>query len=91
MCTESTTAIGIRKIGIIELIICTGYPSPIKSPIVEMTETIATINGEIISTSLRKKSSISINITNIAKGAEAAIWINISTPKVSSATGRPVM
>ena len=56
-----------------------------------ITETIATIMGEIISTSLRKKISISMNMTTIAAGAEIAICINISTPNVSSATGRPVI
>ena len=30
-------------------------------------------------------------VGGMASGAEIAIWMNISTPKVSSATGRPVM
>jgi len=29
-------------------------------------------------------------MTSIASGAEIAIWTNISTPNVSSATGNPV-
>lgn len=51
MCTESTTAIGIRKIGIIELMMWTGKPRPIRIPIVDSTVTIAMIIGETISTS----------------------------------------
>ncbi len=78
MCTESTTAIGIRKMGIIELMMCTGKPKAISRPIVESTETIATIMGEMTSTSLRKNTSIRMKMTTIASGAEIAIWMNIS-------------
>ena len=40
---------------------------------------------------LRKKNHISRKMISIDSGAEIAIWMNISTPKLSSATGRPVM
>ncbi len=91
MCTESTTAMGIRKIGIIELMMCTVKPSPISRPIVAITVTIATIIGAMISVMLRKKYHISRKIMRPASGAEMAICTNISWPKVSSATGSPVM
>ena len=56
-----------------------------------MTETIAIIIGDMTSTGFLKNSSIKTKITTIASGADTAIWMNISTPKVSSATGSPVM
>jgi len=61
------------------------------SPIVQITLTIATIIGLMISTTLRKKASISRKMTSMASGALMAICTNISCPKVSSAMGRPVM
>ncbi len=91
MWIESSTAIGMMKIGIIELMMWIVLPVTIRSAMVTITETIATIIGETTSTSLRKNQSISRKMTSIASGAETAIWMNISTPNVSSATGRPVM
>ena len=90
MCTESTTAIGIRKIGIIELMMWTVKPSPTISPMVATMVTIARIIGAATSTRLRKKNHISRRTTSPASGAVTAICVNISTPNVSSATGRPV-
>ena len=55
MCTESTTAIGIRKIGIIELMMCTVKPRPVKRPMLMMTVAIATSIGAMTSGMLRKK------------------------------------
>ena len=55
------------------------------------TVAIARIIGESTSTSLRKNTSMRMKTTAMAMGAETAICLNISTPKVSSATGRPVM
>ena len=78
MCTESTTAIGIRKIGIIELMMCTVKPMPIKSPIVITTVAIATSMGATTNTALRKKYSISRKIINPASGAEIPICTNMS-------------
>ncbi len=91
MCTESTTAIGMRKIGIMELMMWTVKPMPMSSPMVAMTVTMATIIGATISGMLRKKNHSSRKIIRPASGAEMPICTNISKPKVSSATGRPVM
>ena len=57
----------------------------------QITDTIAMIIGETTRDSLRKKNHIKKKMISIDSGAEIAIWINISTPKLSSATGRPVM
>ena len=73
MCIASSTAIGMMKIGIMLLMMWTGKPAMINAPIVRITDTIAMIIGEIISTSLRKNTSISRKITSIAAGAEIAI------------------
>ena len=47
--------------------------------------------GAIIKVMLRKKYHIKAKINKPAKGAEIAICMNISTPKVSSAMGSPVI
>ena len=52
---ESSTEMGMIKIGIIELIMWTVYPVPMSNPMVQITETIATIMGETIKINLRKK------------------------------------
>jgi len=88
---ESSTAIGMMKIGIMELMMWTAFPVPINNPMVQMTATTATIIGLIISIKRLKKAYISPKMTSIAIGAEIAICTNICTPNVSSATGRPVM
>ena len=82
---------GMMKMGIMLLMMCTVLPVPISRPMVQMTETMAMIIGEMTSVSLRKNSSINTKMTAMAMGAETAICLNISTPKVSSATGSPVM
>ncbi len=74
-----------------ELMIWTSKPRPINNPIVEITLTMATIIGAMIRLSLRKNKSNSKKIANPANGADVAICTSISTPKVSSATGRPVI
>ncbi len=51
----STTAIGIKKIGIIELMMCRVLPLPIKRPIMQKTETMAITIGAVISLGWRKK------------------------------------
>ena len=58
---------------------------------VQMILTIATIIGETMSETLLKKKSIRRNMMSPASGALTAICLNISMPKVSSATGSPVM
>ena len=73
MCTESTTAIGIKKIAIIEDMICTVNPAPIKAPIVIKTVAIATIIGAMIRGRLRKNTNNNINIVRPAKGAATII------------------
>ena len=67
------------------------FPVAIKAPMVRITETMATIIGETMSDTRLKKNHISRKISAIAMGAETAIWTNIWTPKVSFATGSPVM
>ncbi len=67
------------------------WPVATKSAMVTIQLTMAIIKGEIINASLRKKRSSNRKMMSIAVGAERAICLNISTPKVSSATGRPVM
>ena len=69
----SSTAMGMMKIGIMLLMMCTGNPAITSEPIVSTVQTIATIIGEMISTSLRKNTTIRMKITNIAVGAEMAI------------------
>jgi len=69
MCTESTTAIGMRKIGIIELMMCTVKPGPISRPMVATTVTMATSIGAITSVALRKKTHMSRSTSNPARGA----------------------
>jgi len=56
-----------------------------------MTETIATIIGDMINFIFLKNMSIRMNINNIDRGAEIAICLNISTPKTDSATGKPAI
>ena len=55
------------------------------------TVAIATSMGAITSCALRKKYSISKKIIRPASGADMPICTNMSWPKVSSATGNPVM
>ncbi len=88
---ESTTAMGMRKMGIMELMMCRVLPVPMSNPMVEITVQRAIIRGEMTSWKLRKKKSMIRKIISMASGAEIAIWMNISLPNVSSATGRPVM
>ncbi len=73
ICTESSTAMGMMKMGIMLLMMCTVLPVVTSRPIVKMTETIATIMGEMMSISFRKKSRSRPKMTSIAKGAEIAI------------------
>ena len=82
---------GMRKMGIIELMMWTGKPIPMSSPIVAMTVAMATIMGEVMSAKLRKNTHSMKNTTSPAIGAATPIWMNISMPNVSSATGSPVM
>ena len=79
------------KMGIMELIMWTVFPEITSRLIVQITATIATIKGDMIRTNLRKKKSMSTKIMTMATGPVIAICLNICTPKVSSATGRPVM
>ena len=74
MCTESSTAIGMMKIGIIELMMWMVFPVATSSAMVDSDVTMATIIGEITSTRLPKNHHISTKITSIASGAEIAIW-----------------
>ena len=55
MCTESSTAIGMMKIGIIELMMWMVLPVATSSPMVTATETRATTSGETINTTRLKK------------------------------------
>jgi|GEM_PF-786599 len=87
----SSTAMGMMKIGIMLDMMWIGNPLITSRPIVSTTETRATTIGAMTTTSLRKNRSMSTRMTAMAAGAEMAIWMNISTPKVSSATGSPVM
>ena len=80
---------GIRNIGIIEDMICRVKPVPINNPMVQMTLIMATAIAAMTSVSLRKKYSMRRKITSPAKGASRAIWMNMSLPKISSASGRP--
>ena len=91
MCTVSRTAIGIRKTGIMELMICTVKPRPMSAPMPQITLNIATTIGGMISESLRNINQSRRKITIIASGAMIPICRNISNPKVSSATGNPAM
>ena len=68
-CTESTTAMGIKKIGIMELMMWTGNPRPIIRPMVAITVAIATIIGAMTSAKLLKKNHISRKTSRPARGA----------------------
>ncbi len=70
---------------------CTVKPRPINNPIVAITVTIATIIGAMAKATLRKNPHMRRNTSSPATGAAIPICLNISTPKVSSATGIPVM
>ncbi len=87
MWTASSTAMGMMKIGIIELIMWMVFPVIMSAPIVRTTETIATIIGEMMSDTRLKKNHIKRKMRAMAMGAEIAIWTNICTPNVSLATG----
>ncbi len=91
ICTESTTAMGIRKMAIIDDIMCTVKPRAIRAPMVISTVDIATIMAALIKRILRKKTQSNAKITAAANGAEIPICTNISKPNWSSATGKPVM
>ena len=91
MWIESRTAIGMMKIGIMLLMMWIVLPVATSSAIVTMQLTIATIIGERMSTIFLKNSSSRMKMISMAVGAEIAICLNISTPKVSSAIGRPVI
>ena len=52
---------------------------------------MATIIGDKTKANERKNHHINKRMTRAASGAEIAICLNISTPKVCSATGKPVM
>ena len=91
MWIESSTAIGMMKIGIMLLMMWIVLPVATSRAIVTTQLTTATIIGERIRTIFLKKSRSSRKMISMASGAETAICLNISTPKVSSAIGRPVM
>ena len=84
-------AMGIMKMGIIELMMWMVLPVMISRLIVDKAQTTATIMGEVMKISRLKNHHNNKKMTNIASGAEIAICLNISTPKVSSATGNPVI
>ena len=80
MCTASSTAIGMTKIGIIELMMWTVLPVAMSRPMAPTTDTRATTIGANTRFRLRKKSHMRSRIRAIAAGAEIAICQNISTP-----------
>ena len=77
--------------GIIEDMMCMVLSVAINNPIVYITATTAIIKGDMININDLKNRNIEQKIINMAKGADIAICLNISTPNVSSATGRPVI
>ena len=58
---------------IMDDMMCTVKPKPIKAPIVIITVAIATTIGAVINVKLRKKTNRRIKIINPAAGAEIAI------------------
>ena len=80
MCTESTTAIGMRKMAIMDDMMCTVNPMPMRAPMVMITVAIATIMGAVISDQFLKNKNRRIKIMAPAAGAAMAICTNISTP-----------
>ena len=64
---------GIRKIGIMELMMCTVKPEPIRAPMPQATLNMATIIGETINEILRNKNHISRKITRPISGARMPI------------------
>ncbi len=68
---------GIRKIGIMELIMCTVNPSPISKPMTATTVAMATSMGATTNLTLRKKYHMSRNIIRAASGADRPICTNI--------------
>ena len=80
---------GIRNIGIIELMIWTVNPIPIKSPIAQHTANIASVIGGMRNMPFLKRRKRSIIIKKPVRGAVIPIWTNISLPNVSSAMGKP--
>src|SRR4030042_6838043 len=84
-----SVAIAIRNTGLIELIMWTGYPNPIRSPMLQMmlimaTAMLATING-----TLRNINQRATAMTIPAMGEKRPIWRNIYAPNVSRAIGSP--
>ena len=73
MCTESSTAIGMMKIGIIELMMWIVFPVITSSAIVLPAATMATIIGDRMSRRFRKNHHITRKMTSMASGAEIAI------------------
>ena len=81
----------MMKTGIIELMMWTVLPVAMRIPMVQITETMATIMAERMREIFLKNTSMMMKMMSMAMGAEIAICLNISTPNVSSATGSPVM
>ena len=73
ICTESTTAIGIKKMAIIDDMICTVKPIPISAPMVMMTVAIATTIGAVIRVILWKNTKSNMKIIKPAAGAAMPI------------------
>src|SRR3989338_4483951 len=79
----ASVAIAIRKTGLIELMIWTGQPRPIKPPMLQMMLIMATAILATITVTLRNINQRAIHITIPAIGEKMAIWRNISVPNVT--------
>ena len=60
---------GMRNIGIMELMMCSVKPVPIRSPMVQITLSIATNIAGITRVNLRKKKYMRTKMSNPASGA----------------------
>ena len=89
MCTESSTAIGIKKTGIMLDMMWTVKPVPMSRPMPQTTLNMATAMQGRIKGKFRNRIQSKRRIAIPASGATIPICRNISTPNVSSATGSP--
>src|SRR3989304_4385643 len=82
-----SVAMAMRNTGAIELMMCTGKPAPISSPMLQMIAVMATAIMARDSDRLRNMIWMAMNMIMPAMGEKMPIRLNISAPEGARAPG----